>query len=103
MQNVGRDSRVKDLEFVASGRDIGYADVAARIRDRIIRRRQSDHHGAHLGMNIAEDERNSRLVELHEARGSTFIQTQIEAFTLEQRKDIVEERIAVRKFDFAEI
>src|ERR1700722_19754845 len=50
-------------------------------------------------MDVAEDERNAGLVELHELRGATLIQSEIEAFAVEQRKDIVKKRIAVGKLD----
>src|SRR5271169_5872255 len=51
-------------------------------------------------MNVAEDERYARFVELHEARGSALIESKIEALALKQRKHIVEKRIVVRKLHF---
>ena len=52
-------------------------------------------------MNIAEDERNARLVELDEAGRATFVESEIETFSVEQRKDIVKKRIVVGKLNFS--
>ena len=52
-------------------------------------------------MNIAEDERDSGLVELHEARGPALVESKIEALAFEQRKHIVKERIVVGELHFA--
>src|SRR5207247_2290344 len=52
-------------------------------------------------MNVAEDKRDPRLVELHKARGSAFIKSKIESLALEKRKYVVKERIVIGKLDLA--
>jgi len=86
---------VKHLQFIATWRDIRNADVSTRIGDCVIRRRQGDDYGTHLRMNVAEDKRDARLVELDKTRGSAFIEPEVEALALEERKHVVKERIMI--------
>ena len=48
-------------------------------------------------MNVAKNEGNSSLIKLHEASGSALVETKVKPFSIEQRKNIVEERIVVRE------
>lgn len=101
LQRVGRDGGMKDLQLIAAGGDIFHADVTMGVGNSVIRRRHSDDDGIHLRMNVAEDERNPRLVELYKARSAAFVETKVKALALEERKDVVEERIVVGELDFA--
>src|SRR6266851_2224006 len=69
------------------------------IRDSVVWRVQSDDHCAHLRVNITENIRDPRFVELDVASGAAFIQSEIETFTVKQREHVVEEWIVVRKLD----
>ena len=80
---------------------VAYAELAAPVGDRVVRSIQRNHHRAHLGVNVAEDVRDARFVELHKLRASTLIQAEIEALAVEQREDIVKKRIAIRELDLA--
>src|SRR5215510_5302599 len=51
-------------------------------------------------MDVAEDVRNSGTVEHHISRRTRFIKTEVEPLSLEKRKDIVKEGIAVGKFHY---
>jgi hypothetical protein len=50
-------------------------------------------------MNVAEDVRNSRFVELNKLRASAFVQAEIETLAVEQRKYIVKKRIVIGELD----
>src|ERR1700684_2977746 len=52
-------------------------------------------------MNVAEDIRDPRLIELHKLRAAALIQSQIEAFAIEQGEHIVKKRIVVGKLHLA--
>ena len=52
-------------------------------------------------MNVAKDEGDAGFVELDEARGSAFVESEVEALSLEQRKHIVKKWIVVGKLNFA--
>jgi len=47
---------MEKLQFVAAGRNVIDAELAARIGNRVIGSGQRDYHRTHLRMNIAEDE-----------------------------------------------
>src|ERR1700680_562217 len=87
------------MEVVAPRRHIRNADFSMCIGDSVVSRVQSDDHRAHLRVNIAENIRDPRFVELDKASGAAFIQSEIKAFTVEEGKNIVEEWIVVRKLD----
>ena len=67
----------------------------------VVRRGQSDYDRAHLRMNIAEDERDARLVEFHKAGGSTLIEPQIKSLSIEQREHVMKEGVAIGKLNLA--
>ena len=46
-------------------------------------------------MDVAEDERNARLIELNDSGAAALVEPKIETFTFEQRKDIVKEGIVI--------
>src|SRR6266576_1239125 len=74
-------------------------DLAFAVRNAVIRSVQGDHDRAHLGMNVAKDERDSRTIETDVASGPSFVKTKVEPLALKQRKDIVKERIAIGELD----
>src|SRR6202046_4583106 len=92
---------MENMHLIAAGDYIADADLAATVGDRIVRCAERDHYGAHLGMNVAEDERNAGLVELHELSATALIESEIEAFTVEQGKNIMKKRIPVGKFELS--
>ena len=59
-------------------------EVSTRIGDCVIRRRQGDDYGTHLRMDVAEDKRDARLVELDKSRGSALIEPKVETLALEE-------------------
>src|SRR6476469_6379286 len=85
------------LNVVASRRNFGKCDLSPGVGNGVIGRSQSDHDRAHLRMNIAEDKRNARLVEVHKAGRSAFVQAQVETFAFEEREHIVKKRITIGK------
>src|SRR5579862_877526 len=52
-------------------------------------------------MNVAENIRDSGLIELHELCCAAFIESQIKAFSVEQREHVMKKRIAIREFHLA--
>ena len=101
LERVRCDCGMKDLQLISPGWDIFDVDFAMRIGDSVVRSRQCNDDGTHLRMDVAEDERNPRLVELNKARSAALVKTQIEALAFEKREHVVEERVIVGKFDFA--
>src|SRR5579863_2643173 len=87
------------VHLVPAGDDVADTDVSVTVGNRIVGRIDGDDYGAHLGVNIAEDVRDARLVELHELRTAAFVKAEIEAFAVKQRKDIVKKRITVGKLN----
>src|ERR1017187_8873630 len=100
VQRIGRNGRMEDVHLVTPGYNVLNAEVAVRVGYRIVRSTQGDHHGAHLCVNVAEDKRNARLVELDKASSATLVEAKIETFSVEQRKHIVKKRILVGKLYF---
>src|SRR5258708_7623507 len=92
---------MENVHLVTSWDHVADADLAAPVGNCIVRSIQRDHHGAHLSVNVAEDERDSRLVEFHKLRGATLIKSKVKALAVEQRKDIVEKGIPVGELDRA--
>src|SRR5947209_20502778 len=80
-------------------RDSRNYDLALAIRNAVIRSIECDHNRAHLGMNIAKDEGDSRPVETNIASGPRFIKTKVESLALKERKDIVKKWITIGKLD----
>src|SRR2546423_918326 len=77
----------------------GDYDLAFSVGNAVIRRIQRNHDRAHLSMNIAKNERNSRTIETYITRASSFVETKVESLALKQRKHIVKKRIAIGKLD----
>jgi hypothetical protein len=98
---VRRHGGMEYLHVVASRGDMIDSELASCIGYSEVRRIHGDDDCAHLGVDVAEDIGNTGLVELDEARGSALVQPEIEALALEQRENIVEDRILVGKFYFA--
>lgn len=92
---------MKKMHFIAPRGNIVNVNLAAGVGNRIVRGVQCNYHGMHLSVNVAKDERNSWLFELHKARGAAFIESKIEALSIEQGKDVVKERVAIGKLHFA--
>ena len=90
---------MENMHLIPAWGHVADADLAAPAGYRIVGRVERDHYGAHLGMNVAEDERNAGLVELHGLSAAALVESEIEAFAVEQRKDIVKKRIPVGKLD----
>ncbi len=91
--------RMEHVHLVAAGDDVADADLAVPVGYRVVRSVQRNHHGAHLRMNVAEDERNARLVEFDKLRGAALIESEIETLSVEQRKHVVKKRILIRELD----
>src|SRR5437764_265556 len=70
-------------------------------RGPIVGSAKRQHDGPHPRMDVAKNVRNTLPVETNRAGGSRLIQPKIEALAIEERKDIVKERIKVRKLDIA--
>ena len=51
------------MHLVSAGKNTAKANLAAPVGDRVIRSGEGNYHGAHLRMNVAEDERYAWLVE----------------------------------------
>src|SRR5437667_11811824 len=49
-------------------------------------------------MNITKDIGDSRFIKMYITRGASFVQSEIEALALEERKDVMKERIAMGQF-----
>jgi hypothetical protein len=70
-------------------------------RDSVIGRAERDNYCAHLRVDVAEDVRNSIAVEAHATFGVSFVKAEVKALAVEEREDVVEERIEVREGDTA--
>src|SRR5260370_41704691 len=92
---------MENVHLVTPWDHVADADLAAPVGNCIVPSIQRNDHGAHLGVNVAEDERDYRLVELHKLRGATLIEPQVKALAVEQRKDIVEKGIPIGELDLA--
>src|SRR5580698_11614505 len=92
---------MEDVDLVTTGHNVFDGEVAMAVRYCIVRGIQCDHHGAHLCVNVAEDEGNPRFVELHKASRPTFIEPEIEAFSVEQRKHVVKKGVLIGKLNFS--
>lgn len=86
------------MQYVSARRNVCDQDFSARIRHAIEWRVQRDDDCAHFRMNVAEDVGNTRAVEHHIARRTGFVKTEVEAFPLEKRENVVKERISVGEF-----
>src|SRR5262245_28652608 len=91
---------VPDLELITTFRHIADCYDAFLIADTKVRSRERNHNRAHLGVNIAENVRDSDSVEDNRARLTTGVQAQVKPLSFVQRKDIVEERVEVREIHF---
>src|SRR5437899_1464227 len=89
---------VPDLHPILSIRHFRNLRVAIAITHGKIRRTECKNVGIHVGMNIAEDEGNSWLVEDHFARTPGFVKSQVKPLSLIKREHIVEEWILVGEF-----
>ena len=99
MQRIRRNRRMEHMHLVVAGDHVADADLAMPVGYRVVRRIQRDHHGAHLRVNVAEDERNARLVEFNKLRRAALIKSEIETLSVEQRKHVVKKRILIGKLD----
>ena len=70
-------------------------DLAPRVRDPVVRSIQRHDYRTHLGMDIAEDVSDSRLVKVHIASASRFVQAKIKTLAFEQGKYIMKEGIVI--------
>src|SRR5581483_12228906 len=82
----------------SAGWHVGDGNLTSLSGNSIVRSRQRYYDRAHLRMDVAEDVRHPRFVETHFSRCARLVKPEVEALSLEQRKHIVEERVAVRKF-----
>src|ERR1700733_8653042 len=85
------------MQRVAARRHTGNDDLSVTIGDPVKRRSQREDHGAHLRMNVAENVRDSDLIETHITGSSCLVESEVETLTVKERKDIVKKRVVIRK------
>ncbi len=90
-----------DMQGVASGRDVANRGGMIRVGDCIERRGKRHDDRAHLGMNVAEDIRNSLVRKSDRLACSRLVEAEIEALAIEERKYVMEKRIGVGELDCA--
>ena len=86
-------------ERVPAGRDVGQLERAVGRRNREIRMIEDEDRGAHVRVDVAEHLHQARLVESLAPRLASRVPAQVERRRRGQREHVVEERIAVGKFD----
>lgn len=88
-----------DTQLIFSWRHAADEDRPVRRGNRVVRRAERNDDGAHVWVNVAEDEGNSFAVELDGVMGMTLVKSEVEALAVEEREDIVKEGIEVGKLD----
>jgi len=90
-----------NAQLVVASWNIVQVKFTLRASESIVRRRECDNDRAHLGVNIAEDIGDPLAREHYTARRARFIQPEVEAPSIEKRKDVVKERICIWKCNAA--
>ena len=65
----------------------------------IVGRAECNDDCAHFRVDIAEDVRDALAIELDGAMRVGFVEAQVKAFSVKERKDIVKKRIEIRQID----
>src|SRR5271157_3919150 len=89
------------VQFVVAVGNVRHVKHASWVEDAVVRRRQRDHYGAHLRMNVAKNIRDTLARKDHVARRSGLIQPEVETPSIEERKYVVKKRIGIWKCDAA--
>jgi hypothetical protein len=97
IERIRNRALVPDMQFVAARWNVRNDDGAMGVGDSVVGSFQGHHHSAHFWVNVAEDIADAFAVEHYTAAGSCFIETEVKAFPIEQREDVVEERVFVGK------
>src|ERR1700722_4246152 len=85
------------VEPVTSRRYTVDGDITVRRGNPEVWGAQRNDDRTHLGMNIAEDVRNTIAIEPDRASGMGFVETEVKTLSVEERKNIVVERVEVGK------
>src|SRR5207249_10929917 len=92
-------SFVPRIKKVGARGNVRYRELSRLIRHRIPGRVDNDDRRAHFRMDIAEDVANSWRVERERVRSPGLVESEVESLAVEQRKDVMKERIEVWKID----
>src|SRR5664280_2210435 len=95
LQDRFRNSFYPQMQFVFSGSNVAKVKCSAGICNRIERCGERQNHRAHRWMNVAEDIRYAFAREGDCLSGTGFVKTEIETLAVEEREDIMKERIGV--------
>src|SRR5262245_43053409 len=88
-----------DVETILSFGNIPDQKITALITDAVIRRIHGHHDSTHLRMDITEYVRDARPVEVYRPRFTAGIKAEIESPPIEDRKDVMKERVIIREID----
>src|SRR5580698_6736232 len=88
-----------EMKAVVTWRKTSKSERVGCIIDRIKRGRESNHHRAHLRMNVAKDIGNAFSWKCYGLSCSSLVKSKIKTFPIEEREDIVKERICIGKLN----
>jgi hypothetical protein len=71
------------MQCVASDRNVGDHNFSSGVRDAVVRRLESDHHGVHLRVDVAEDVADSDSVEVDRPGCAGLVESQVETLPFE--------------------
>lgn len=89
------------MQLIVSRRDVAKMKCAVAICDHIERCGESKDDSAYLRMNVTEDVRHTLAGEYYFFGGTCFVKAEVESLAVEERKDIMKERIGVWKLHHA--
>src|SRR5215471_65343 len=94
---LGQRTLVPDMHRVPSWRHSGDLDRAASVRNAVVGSIQHYDHGAHFGVDIAEDVTHAWSIKAHVASRSRFVEAQVESLSFKKGEYVVKKRVAIRK------
>jgi hypothetical protein len=94
-EDRSRYSLYPHMQLIISRRHFAKMKCAIAICDHIERSGESKDDSAHLRMNVTEDVRHTLAGEYCFFRGTSFVKAEVESLAIEERKDIMKERIGV--------
>ena len=89
---------VEQLQLIAAQRDVADFKRAVLLRDVEPRDRQHDNHGAHVGMDVAEDPDGADARERDAARGAGRVEADVEHLAVVVGEGVVEDGVEVGEF-----
>lgn len=96
-QGTGQAPFIPDVQFICSIGHTGDGYGSIVVGDGIVRGVHSDNDGAHFWMNVAKKKTDARMIEADRIGGAGFVKPEIEALTVEERENVVEEGVAIGK------